>query len=105
MSAASFLLGLIDVIINCVIIVLVAFTVVWLLGLIGFPPSADMMKWGKILVLLLCVAIVLAWLLSLVGLGGGFNRAPHFFRSSAVAGGAHAAAGHWPAAHLQRMLT
>jgi hypothetical protein len=73
MNAAGLLLGFVDVVINCVIIFLVAVTIVWLLGIAGYPPSADMLKFGKLLVFLLCLAVVLAWLLG----GGGFF--PHYF--------------------------
>jgi len=76
MSAAGLLLGLINVLIFCAIVVLVAFTLVWLLGIVGYPPSVDMMKWGKIAVALICIGAVVAWLLSLAG--GVPYVGPHF---------------------------
>jgi hypothetical protein len=70
------LIGLANVVLYCAIVVFVAFTLLWLLGLVGYPPSAEMVKVGKIIVLLLCLIAVMLWLASLFGLGGGF---PNYF--------------------------
>jgi len=69
MSAGTVLLGFLNVCLYCAIIILVAFAIVWVLGFVGVQISAEMMKWGKIVVALLCIIAVVAWLLGL--LGGG----------------------------------
>ena len=67
-----------DALIYCAIVILVAFIIVWVLGLVGYPPSPDMMKWGRILVLLLCLSVIILWLLSLLGVAA--YPGPHFLR-------------------------
>jgi len=74
------LIGLANLVLYCAIVVFVAFTLVWILSLVGYPPSADMMKVGKIIVLLLCLIAALIWLAGLLGIGGGL---PHYFLGSA----------------------
>jgi hypothetical protein len=67
MSAASVLLGFLNVCLYCAIIILVAFVIVWVLNSVfGITLGAEVMKWGKIV----------AWLLSLVG--GGVGGTSHF---------------------------
>jgi hypothetical protein len=68
-----------DVLIYCVIVVLVAVTIVWVLGIAGYPPSPDMLKYGKLLVLLLCLAVIVLWLVALLGVAPYMG--PHFLRS------------------------
>ncbi len=70
MSAGALLLGFFNVALYCAVVILVALVIVWVLGLAGYPPSPDVMKWGKIVVLLLCLIVVVGWLLSLLGVGG-----------------------------------
>jgi NADH:ubiquinone oxidoreductase subunit 6 (subunit J) len=77
MSAAAFFLGFLNVLLYCAIIVLVAFAIVWILNVVGFPPSAEVMKWGKIVVALLCLIAVVAWLLGM--LGAPMTSVPRFF--------------------------
>jgi hypothetical protein len=67
MSAAGFLLGFLNVLLYCAVIILIAFVVVWLLGFIGIAISGEVLKWGKIVVGLLCLIAVVAWLLGAVG--------------------------------------
>lgn len=71
--------SLFDVAIYCVIVVLVAVTIVWVLSIAGYPPSPEMMKWGKLLVVLLCLGVIILWLLALAGAGPYIG--PHFLRS------------------------
>ena len=71
--------SLFDVLIYCALVILVAFTLVWILGIAGYPPSDEMMKWGRILVALLCLAVVVLWLLTLIGVAP--YAGPHFLRS------------------------
>lgn len=71
MTAGAILLGFLNVLLYCAVVVLVAFVIVWVLGWMGITPSPDVMKWGKIVVGLLCLIAVAAWLVSL---------APHLLR-------------------------
>ena len=77
MSIAALLLGFLNVLLYCAIIVLVAFAIVWILNVVGFPPSAEVMKWGKIVVGLLCLIAVIAWLFGLMG--APIMSTPKFF--------------------------
>ena len=70
------LISLANVILYCAIVVFVAFTLLWLLKLVAYPPSPDMIKVGKIIVALLCLIAVLIWLAGVLGFGGGF---PNYF--------------------------
>jgi len=70
MSAAVLLLGFLNMILDCAITILVAFILVWICTAAGYPPSADVMKWGKIVVGLICLIIIVSWLLSLTGVLG-----------------------------------
>lgn len=70
------LIGLANVVLYCAIVVFVAFTLLWLLNLVGYPPSPDMIKVGKVIVALLCLIAVLIWLAGVLGFGGGF---PNYF--------------------------
>ena len=72
----SILIGFANVALYCAIVVFVAFALLWLLGLVGYPPSADMVRVGKIIVVLLCLIAVMIWLAGLMGYGGGF---PNYF--------------------------
>lgn len=75
MSAAALLLGFLNVLLTCAIIILVAFVIVWLLGFVGISIDGNVLKWGKIVVGLLCLIVIVGWLLSLLGVSG---TAPHF---------------------------
>lgn len=77
MSAAALLLGFLNVLLYCAIIILVAFVIVWVLSYVfGVTLDGNVLKWGKIVVALLCIIAIVAWLLSLIG--GGVGYAPHF---------------------------
>ena len=67
-----------SVLIYCVVVIFVAVVIKWLLGVAGYPPSAEVEKWGKILVAVLCLAAIILWLLSLIGVAPYYG--PHFFR-------------------------
>lgn len=73
------LIGFANVALYCMCVVFVAFTLLWLMGLVGYPPSPDMVRIGKIIVVLLCVIAILIWLAGLLGFGGGF---PNYFLGS-----------------------
>jgi hypothetical protein len=77
MSAGALLLGFLNVCLYCAIVILIAFVIVWVLTtLFGIVISAEVMKWGKIVVALICIIVIVGWLLSLVGVGG--YSPPHF---------------------------
>jgi hypothetical protein len=76
MSAGGFLLGFLNVALYCAVIILVAFVIVWVLGMMGVGLDGNVLKWGKIVVGLLCLIVIVGWLLSLLGVGG--YSPPHF---------------------------
>lgn len=76
MSAASVLLGFLNVALTCAIIIFVALIIVWVLRWMGVAIDGQVYKWGQIIVGLLCLIVIVGWLLSL--LGGGVGFAPHF---------------------------
>lgn len=78
MSAGGLLLGFLNVVLYCAVIILIAFIVVWLLRFVGIALDGNVLKWGKIVIGLLCLIVIVSWLLSLTG-GVAFTG-PHFFR-------------------------
>jgi hypothetical protein len=77
MSAGALLLGFLNVALYCAVIILVAFVIVWVLNWMGVTLSAEIMRWGKIVIGLLCLIVIVSWLLSVIG--GGVSS-PHFLR-------------------------
>lgn len=74
MSAATVLLGFLNVALTCAIIIFVAVVIVWVLRWMGVAIDGQVYKWGQIIVGLLCLIVIVGWLLSL--LGGGVGYAP-----------------------------
>lgn len=68
MDIGGILLGLLNVILYCAVIVLIAFAIRW--AIITFIGSIDanVDKWGRLVVGLLCLIIIVGWLLSLLGI-------------------------------------
>lgn len=80
MTAASILLGFLNVCLYCAIIILVAFVIWWVItGIMGLALDANVFKWGKIVVILLCLIVVVSFLLGLLP-GVGMSSTPHFLR-------------------------
>lgn len=67
MSASALLLGLLNVILYCAIVIFIAFVIMWLLNFVGVTLDANVLKWGKIIVALLCAIVILSWLFSAIG--------------------------------------
>lgn len=78
MSASALLLGFLNVLLYCSIIILIAFVILWVLNMLGVGIDGNVLKWGKIVVALLCLIVVVGWLLSLMG--GGPYAGSHIFR-------------------------
>jgi hypothetical protein len=76
MSASALLLGFLNVLLYCAVIILVAFVILWVLRYFGIQPDGEVLKWGKIVVALLCIIAIAAWLFSLLGGAGTYQ--PHF---------------------------
>ncbi len=55
-------LSLLNLVLHCAIIILVACAIVWLFKLVGIAIDGDVLKWGKIVVGLLIIIAVVAWL-------------------------------------------
>lgn len=77
MSAAAILLGFLNVMLYCAIVILVAFVIVWVLRWMGVNIDGEVYKWGKIVVGLICLIVVVTWLVGL--LGGGPATGPFLF--------------------------
>jgi hypothetical protein len=72
MSAGALLLSFLNLCLTIAIIILVAFVILWVLtSLFGITLDGNVLKWGKIVVVLLCLIPIVAWLLSLIGGGVG----------------------------------
>lgn len=76
MSLSAVLLGLLYTALYCAVIILVAFAILWILNYLGFSPSAEVLRWGKIVVALLCLIAIVIFILSL--LPGGAAYQPRF---------------------------
>jgi hypothetical protein len=76
MSAATILLGFLNVALYCAIIILIAFVILWVLGWMGIGLSGEVLRWGKIVVGLLCLIVLVSWLVSVAG--GGVVVPPLF---------------------------
>jgi hypothetical protein len=63
----SALIGLLYVALQCAIVVLIAFCILWLLRWFGVAVDAAVLKWGKIVVALICIIIIVSFLFSLLG--------------------------------------
>ena len=70
------LVSLLYLLLHIAVIIFVAFVIVWVLKLAGYPPDADVYKWGKIIVMLLIVIAVVVWVFSLIGYGPGLPYGP-----------------------------
>jgi hypothetical protein len=64
MSAAGILLSFLQLLLYLAIIIFIAYAILWVLGYVGIAISADMLKWGRIVVGLICLIAIVAWLLS-----------------------------------------
>ncbi len=75
------LIGFLNVVLFCAIVIFIAFIIVWLLNyLLGIVIDANVMKWGKVIVALICAIAILTWLFSVLGVGtGGVGFNQHFF--------------------------
>jgi len=67
------------------IILFVAFVLLWLITsdqVMGLKLDANILKWGRVIVILLCVIAVALWLFSLLGYGPGlyFGPTPRLLR-------------------------
>jgi hypothetical protein len=61
------------------VIIFVAFVLLWLITspqVLGMSLDANVLKWGRIIVVLLCIIAVVVWLLSLWGVGPGLLYTP-----------------------------
>jgi len=77
----SVLISFLYLMLHIAIIIFVAFVIVWVLKLMSFTPDADVLKWGKIVVLLLIVIAVVVWAASLIGYGPGlYGPTPRIMR-------------------------
>jgi hypothetical protein len=72
------LIGFLQTILYCAIIIFIAFCIVWAWTTFIGPIDANIYKWGRIIVGLLCLIAIVAWLLSLLGLAGGAPVAAPF---------------------------
>lgn len=72
------LLGFLNVLLTCAIVVFIAFCILWALKIFGIGPDPDVLKWGKVIVGLICFIVIIGWLLSLLGVGGW--QSPVLFR-------------------------
>jgi hypothetical protein len=73
------LIGFLQALLYCCIIVFVAFCFVWAMNWLGVAIDGNVYKWGRIIIGLICVIIMLTWLLGALGLMGGAGYAgPHF---------------------------
>lgn len=77
-NVGGVLLGFLNVLLTCAIVIFIAFVILWVLKWMGVSPDGDVLKWGKIVVGLICLIVVLGWLLSLLGVGGW--QSPALFR-------------------------
>jgi hypothetical protein len=71
------LVGFLQALLYCVIVIIVACAFVWGMRVIGIGIDAAVYKWGKIAIGLICLIIMLTWLLGALGLLGG-AAGPHF---------------------------
>lgn len=67
----SVVIGGLNAVLYCAIIIFVAFCIVWAFKIFGFPIDPDVYKWGKIIVGLFCLIVIISWLLSLLGIIAG----------------------------------
>ena len=72
----SILVGLLYLLLHIAVIIFIAFVIVWILKLAGYPPDPDVYKWGKIIVILLIIIAVVVWASSLLGYGPGLLYGP-----------------------------
>lgn len=73
------IIALLEVVLYCAIVVFIAFCILWVLKIAGYPPDENMMKWGRIIVMLLCLIAIIGFLISVSGLGGPGFYYPHIF--------------------------
>lgn len=66
MSIAGVFLSLLAALLECAVVVLVAFVILWVLRLCGFEPDGSVVKWGRVVVALICLIIIIAWLFAVV---------------------------------------
>lgn len=61
------------------VIIFVAVVLLWLITspqVLGMTLDANILKWGRIIVILLCIIAVVVWLLSVFGYGPGLYWGP-----------------------------
>jgi len=68
MAIGSVLIGFLNVVLYCAIVVFIAFCILWAFKIFGIAIDPDVLKWGKIIVGLICLIVIVSWLLSLLGL-------------------------------------
>lgn len=76
MSASVILMSFLSLCLYIAIIVLIAFVILWVVTsptLMNVALDANILRWGRIVVILLCLIAVVAWLLSILG-GSHFPR-------------------------------
>ncbi len=74
MNAGGILISFLQVCLTVAVIILVAFVILWVLtSVFGISIDGNVLKWGKIVVILLCLIPIVAWLLSLIGGGAGIG--------------------------------
>lgn len=78
MSLGGFLMGLLDVVLYCAIVIFIAYCILWALSFFGIALEGNVYKWGRIIVGLICLIAIVGFLLSVLGMGGS-GYTPHFF--------------------------
>jgi hypothetical protein len=79
MSAVAIFLSFLQLLLYIAIIIFIAWTILWLLNWAGIAISAEMLKWGRVIVGLLCIIAVVGWLVSVFA-GGNFPIFHPFWR-------------------------
>jgi hypothetical protein len=73
----AILISFLELLLYIFIICLIAYVIVWVIqSFMGWPIDANVMKFGKIVVVLICLIAIVVWLAGV--LGGGIGL-PHFW--------------------------
>jgi hypothetical protein len=74
----TILISFLYLLLHLTVIIFIAFCIVWVFKLAGITIDADVLKWGRIIVILLCVIAVVIWAASLLGYGPGLMWGPRY---------------------------